>query len=300
MSETLKKFNITPEMKKQIENPKYKYCVLSALILNHFKKAKKLIEENADINAQHHKTGYTALTYALDRQYLDIVELLMEQKNIDVNPVTHNKNSALILAIKNKNKDIIKKIIDLKPNIDVQNSFGKTAIMLAIEENVPYKLIKKMIKSSKNLELRDNNDNTLLLYVTKYGCYKITKLLLKYKCNINVKNKYGNTVLTGGLKMCRNGNKEFLKTWKVLIENGCNINDIKIDYLLRKLGLIFLFGDYDKMYDYILRSIIKKRLKPLLFQCIYFIKNNKKLYTFYDIRCLNRDIRKYFDLRHFI
>ena len=50
-------------------------------------------------------------------------------------------------------------------------------------------------KSMLDVNQQDSEMNTLLIYATKYNCYKICEYLLSNQCDPNIQNSFGNTAL---------------------------------------------------------------------------------------------------------
>jgi len=100
-----------------------------------------LLESGVDSGIElHDGTGNTALILASDSGHADIVELLLThapppQKNKKVpslaDAVDSNGNSALIYAAHRGHIDVVKELLAYKCNVDLQNTAGWTALMIA-------------------------------------------------------------------------------------------------------------------------------------------------------------------------
>ena len=62
--------------------------------------------------------GATPLSIASEKGHKDIVELLLNMKNIDVNKATNKGSNTIIIASENGHKDIVELLLNMK-NIDV-------------------------------------------------------------------------------------------------------------------------------------------------------------------------------------
>jgi len=207
---------------------------------------KKLIKIY-DVNSTN-KHGNTILISAVSRGYLNIVKFLLEN-GADVNKCNKHNNSPLILACVKGYYDIIKLLLNC-PNIklNIQNKNCKTALFLARD----YATIKLLVKKYCNMELRDKFGNTPFLCAARNKSMKIIKLLIKYGCNHKVKDYRGFSYET---------------------------------YLF--------YGSKRKIEKYL--SLRNK--EKLLKLCIFYIKHNMHKFDNNMLKnYLNRDIRKYFDL----
>jgi len=77
-----------------------------------------------------------------------------------------------------------------------------------------------------------------------------------------------------------------------LVEYGA-----RYDYKGKTIYKILYHKDFVFLGDikqYFIPSVNKRRTNKLLFQCVYFIGNNRTKFRKRDIKKLNRDLRKYF------
>ena len=198
-----------------------------------------LINSEVDIDAQDQE-GNTALMLASQNGYFDIVKLLVDNgAYIDI------KNKYGITAIDySRNSEILKLFMDIAPyyilnnkeiliyqsnfdneenvkillnnGIDVNyiGPYGTTAIILARS----IEIVKILIDAGANINMQDNNGNTILMNVSARGQSDILELLLEHGANINIKDKYGRTAFTYAVSA---GNDNIIK---ILLKNGYNIN----------------------------------------------------------------------------
>ena len=91
-----------------------------------------LLTESFKINRMDH-FGKTALMLAAENNHLEIVNLLLE-KNADIDIVNENSETALMLAAKNGHTKIVKRLLDKNANFSIiEKLFGRNALMIAAQ-----------------------------------------------------------------------------------------------------------------------------------------------------------------------
>lgn len=130
----------------------------------------------------------------------EIVEILLKQKNIDVNYRNENGLTSLMIAIKNKNEEIIDLLL-YKSDINIKNIMGNNALIIALDsKKFCYKknTIEKILKV-ENLDVTSKNirGDTALMFACYYGDSEIVKKILAHDTfdDINVQNIEGFTPL---------------------------------------------------------------------------------------------------------
>ena len=150
---------------------------------------RKIIITNPDIINTLDEKGETILSYALKKNNLEIIDLILSYNNLNLNYKDKNGNSYLHLAVKNRNDKKIETLIKKGINLNMQNNSGNTALHLAYEIN-NFIIIKLLIKSGINSkiknkegkiakEIKENNRSTLNVY-SKYIKANNIKKNLKY------------------------------------------------------------------------------------------------------------------------
>jgi ankyrin repeat protein len=103
-----------------------KTALYLACTINQFDNVKILINVGANPNIQC-KDGSTALMRAIQKSYVDIVNLLLSYDNIQVNLQNELGETALMYAVERKSLTIIKKLMEYGTDPDIKNESGKTA-----------------------------------------------------------------------------------------------------------------------------------------------------------------------------
>ena len=116
-----------------------------------------------------------------------------EISKIDINLKCKHGNSVLMIACMNFHEEIVSMLLKYKPDLNVQNKSGYTAVIYAC---IFYsEILELLLKHNPNLDLQDDSGLTALMYACHFDNIKAVPLLLKYNVCINLKNKYGGTAL---------------------------------------------------------------------------------------------------------
>eukprot|EP01041_Mallomonas_annulata_P012265 gene12265-25776_t len=127
----------------------------------------------------------STLMLAIEREHLDIIQVLLD-RNVDLNALDINGNSALIIAIQNLSIRTIHLLLN---------------------------------KRYTNVHVKNKNGNTALLEAARMGLREIVLLLLdKFKLDVNMQNKFGDTCL---IMACHGSHTS---TAQLLIEHGAFVN----------------------------------------------------------------------------
>lgn len=161
-----------------------------------------LLEYDADPNYQNND-GYTALIRASARCDISVGNALL-LKDADPNLVTNEDsfgglNTALMLASKYgiRCNDLVKNLIEHGANLNLRNSDGRTALILAANDNgidnYHYEVLETLIKKGAQLDWQDRYGMTALMYAAGGGQLKVVKLLLKHNADPTISNNKGET-----------------------------------------------------------------------------------------------------------
>jgi len=130
-------------------------------------------------------------------------------------------------------------------NIPLYTFSRRRPLMCALMGKCNFKIVKLLLEHGAQVNTRDSNGNTPLIYAIKYGCpftedgYKIVKLLLQHGAIVNSKNNDGETAITFlDNPLCFSDEDD--RYWKQSYFD----NAVKIMKLLEKKG-----GKTKKLYD---------------------------------------------------
>ncbi|HOW52926.1 MAG TPA: ankyrin repeat domain-containing protein [bacterium] len=157
------------------------------------------------------------------------------------------ETTSLIIAVRNKRKEMVQYLLDKRANINMQSYYGMTALMKAAE-NKDYEMLEYLVERGATATQSESVDglNVLALIslcgANEESCYnnikKYAPVLVKAGADINHADKYGNTILSNMCVDRRNEEANFLVSLGAdpdikngcgeVIRNVCKKNDIEI------------------------------------------------------------------------
>jgi len=182
---------------------------------------KFLLNAGANINAKNYR-GETALHIAIDKGVAETA-LFLIQAGADVNLQDNEKNTALHYAVSNKNGSIVKALLKAKANIALENLRNETPLWLAVEsENI--EIINLLVEAGANVN-HVNSFNVSALQIAVQWCKNVEtlKALMKAGGNLNIRDEDGNTLLH--LAVIRKGDlRTLLEIITALLKAGADVN----------------------------------------------------------------------------
>lgn len=152
--------------------------LMNAVSDNNLQKAKKLIQDGADVNATN-STGQTSLiytTYTEDGNInLDMLKLLLES-GADPNKADDDHWTILHSAVSNKDKDATELLLQYKANINKKDIDGETPIFETIY-NDDDKLLLYLFTKGADLKVKNNDGQTLKAFAKEQNAYHILDVL---------------------------------------------------------------------------------------------------------------------------
>ena len=163
---------------------------------NYFAIEQLLEHPNININIQN-KIGESALHIACNYENVKIIEMLLDKK-ININIADYeNQITPLMYITSINNIEITKKLLNNGANAELQDSYGNTALHIAIQEN-NINIANLLMTNMNNFNLVDINSMTPLhLLLTLYNIDTILKYnidILITKTNLNIQDFEGNNV----------------------------------------------------------------------------------------------------------
>lgn len=179
-----------------------------------------LINKGSNVDYITNPKMITPLMMAIKNNYINFVDLIINQPRININKKDAQGKTALFYAVQHNFNQIIIKLIEKFPNninLNEQDLNGKTALMYASESGF-VNCLQPLIAANANVNLADLNGKTALMYASESGCVNCIKALTAVNANVNLRDKDDKTALLYAIKK---GNIDCIKA---LIEANANIN----------------------------------------------------------------------------
>lgn len=183
-----------------------------------------LLKNGADVNAKSND-GYTPLHAAVHGENLETILLLLE-RGANFNEMGDYLQLLFVAAIIEEPKpQLIKTLIEKGANVNARDKDGRTALIFIYDQGCSRKYptqegAELLLKYGADINARDKNGLTALMYVIGTGCsHDSIQLLINKGANINTKDKFGYTPL---LFAARYKKLQFIQ---MLLDNGAKIED---------------------------------------------------------------------------
>lgn len=162
-TEAEKKFHALRELRRSVNE-------------NDFKALEKVIKENPQLDLnQHCDDGETLLSISIKKNFLKIRDLLIS-KGADPEKTTINKETPLISAVLFERSESVIFLLSLKVDLNKKNANGDTALHLAIK-NKNEEIATLLIKHGADTKIPDKNNKDAARLALDYGIPDVFKLL---------------------------------------------------------------------------------------------------------------------------
>lgn len=168
------------------------------------------------------------------KKSIDYIANLL-QNGSDINETDYKGNTALHLAIKNRNFLLIYVLLIDKPDIDKKNVYDMTPLRSAVEMQ-SVELVNLMVDAGANLEVRTGitHDTVLYIAIKHKLSYDIIYVLISNGADLYTKSYYGKELLIYAIDSRR------IDVIKLLFDNGADITTVS--------ECKFIFTDDKKKY----------------------------------------------------
>ncbi|XP_072160828.1 LOW QUALITY PROTEIN: uncharacterized protein [Bemisia tabaci] len=176
-----------------------------------------LLEKEPDVNAVD-DDGCTSLWISIKNNLEECVQILLKDERVDVK-TRHFNQTPLERALKEKNTNISKLIIDRVGDIEISDEDGLNPFHRAVDAGM-LDVVDYLIKKGANIHSKTKNGNTPLHIAAKHGHTEVAKLLVENGADIHARseNYYKATPLQYAIK-CKK-----LEVAKFLISEGSDVN----------------------------------------------------------------------------
>ncbi|XP_011695990.1 PREDICTED: LOW QUALITY PROTEIN: serine/threonine-protein phosphatase 6 regulatory ankyrin repeat subunit C-like [Wasmannia auropunctata] len=155
----------------------------------------RMIELGSDVNARNNK-GKIPLLLAVEAGNQSICRKLLAHQALDqLYAITPTGDSAVHLAARRKDIDMVQILVDYGAAVNMQNSDGQTALHIASAEG-DKTLVKCLYDVRASASITDHQDRTPMHLAAENGHATIIELLVdKFKSNIFKRTKDGSTLM---------------------------------------------------------------------------------------------------------
>ena len=152
---------ISQKVYLDIKNESGDTALMRAVLRNKFNSAEILIKEGASTKIRDNR-GYTPFLRACEKGYLDMAKLLTKDKSEFKDKVLlYPKKSALHLAIKKDNLELIKWLLENGIDINTKDDDGRTPIMDSVS-NLKISTVKYLLEKGASInDISINGENLL-------------------------------------------------------------------------------------------------------------------------------------------
>jgi ankyrin repeat protein len=165
------------------------------------------------------KINFNDFFNAVENNNIDVVKEYLNNYRENINNVDIYGNTALIIASRCNNNEIVDLLIDNGADVNKTNHHYDTALTWAVY-NGNFLITSTLINAGANTNVAYENGDTPLITAIKRGFVDIVKLLLNTNCNVNQSNKDKQTPLA----IAANFNKKEIV--KLLIDKGAELNNV--------------------------------------------------------------------------
>jgi ankyrin repeat protein len=236
-------------VKNPVEDTKNKYRLVSS-DNNYLKLASVLMEYDLPLNKPNEK-GQTVLYKEVAQKNYDAIDFLL-QAGADINIPDLDGRTVLFDAILDGTSNIkmTEYLIKQGANIDHEDKQGHTIVdelveIILIQQNGKkpthrryydikpkqdyFDLLKKILGYKPRLDRVDKENRNIIFKLVQWGNLELLKIFINFNCDINHKDKYGNTPLSflvqEGIKLKASKQREnFLEVLSFLLKYRTDVN----------------------------------------------------------------------------
>lgn len=202
------------------------------------KKVELAIKNGANVNCKN-KYGNSALIEASKNDLIEIMIVLIKN-NANLNSKGEYEQTAFNEAVSSNSLNAIKLLIENGSKIDesdVINAHSKESLKIILNSKARINGLSKndeeiittifnddknkfetILNSRNNIDFKDKNNKTSLMYASICSSFNIINLLIEKNVDINEKNNYGDTALIFAVQ------NNLLDVVNLLLKNGADVN----------------------------------------------------------------------------
>jgi ankyrin repeat protein len=151
---------------------------------------KKLIDAGADPNIRFkYLNGLTALMFAIQNPYGEEIVRILIDGGADLNSQDPFGETALIMAIRHAQQAKAQMLICAGADLNLQNNEGITALMFAVLRTQRHEIATSLIDAGADLILQSCKDKTALMFAANHGYRRICHMLINAMLKQNMEQK---------------------------------------------------------------------------------------------------------------
>lgn len=131
---------------------------------------------------------------AVEREENEIVSTLL-QMGVNINAQNRFGDTALILAINQGNESITSLLLNYQADVNITDYTNFSTLYLAVDRNQP-EIISRLLEFGANVNHQNNNGDTALHLAKRQQSEKIIQILLEAKANPDLVNLAGHTAFS--------------------------------------------------------------------------------------------------------
>jgi len=155
------------------------------------RQVEQFLKEGAMVNAKDEE-GNTALMMAVRDRNIHVCKLLIDN-GADMNVSNNQGKTALLIVIPSGDYRICKLLIDNGADVNASDKDGSSALMMAVFFSL--KICELLVDHGANVNARDADGYTPLMWAARDGSIEICEFLIAHGANVNAQNKLGETPL---------------------------------------------------------------------------------------------------------
>ena len=162
--------------------------IIEALIGGNEDIASLLIDQGADVSIQA-SDGMTALHLACQYNMPNIITKILNKDKDLLNIKDKNNETPLMWVLKNRQESIALMLLEKGADVSIQASNGTTALSLACQYNMPSIITKILTQDKDQLNIKDKNNETPLIWVLRNQQESIALTMLDQGADANIRNQ---------------------------------------------------------------------------------------------------------------
>lgn len=160
---------------------------------------------------------------ALGNEDIEKVEELLN-KGMSIDCKRSNDDTAITIAIKKGNAELLRTLIKKGANMEMKNSKGETPLIFALKNHEVKNrtnIAKCLIENGANVNARTHGGNAPVIEAAANGELEIVELLFAKGANLNVFSNIGGVKHTALMRSAKKGHKKIVE---FLLANGADVN----------------------------------------------------------------------------